>query len=342
MKFFLKSIFTIFRLTRKKFFKILNIIGIFIFFNIPSVLGYYIENLPATPVMNDIVLGPGKTELWLDPGAKTTKELMITNRTGKTKKFKIEIEDFTGSRDPSVPLILLGEERGPYSLKDFLKLEINEFVLEHGQRMVLPVEILIPEDAEPGGRYGSVLIRTVPMLTEEEIEKEKAKGQIALVNRLGTLFYIRIKGDIKEEGFLKDFKLKDNKKFYEKPLISFQFYFENNGNVHLTPYGIIEIKNFLGKKIDEIELQPGFVLPDSLRLREVKWEKRFLLGRYTAFAFINRGYKDIKTREDIIDQKYLIFWIIPWKIIIGGIIVLFLIIWGFYWITTNFEFRRKI
>lgn len=304
-----------------------------------NIFAYRIETLDLSET-GGIVLGPGKTELWLDPDSRAIKELIITNQTGKVQRFKVEIEDFIGSRDPNIPHIFLGEEKGIYTLKDYLKPEIDEFVLEHGQRIILPVEIYIPPDAEPGGHYAAVFVRTVPILEEGEIEKEKAKGQIAVISRVGTLFFIRVKGLVKEEGFLKDFKLKEGKKFYEKAVIIFQLLFENNGTVHLTPYGIIEIKNFLGRKIDEIELQPWFVLPDSLKLREVEWNKKWLLGKYTATVFINRGYKDIRD-EYILDEKSLEFWVIPWKILFLGLIGLVLIIWGLTWMITHFEIRRK-
>jgi len=297
------------------------------------VLAYQIEDLTDVPVANDFVLGVGKIELWLDPGEKYTRELYITNRIGETMDFKVEIEDFKGSRDPKEAVILLGEEKGPYSLKDYLTPEITEFTLSHGQRMILPVEISIPPDAEPGGLYGSILVSAHPILTPAEVEELKAKGQIKLVSRLSSLFFIRVKGEAKEDGLLKDFKIE--KKYYEKGPIPFQILFENNGNVHLAPYGVIEIYNILGKKVDEIELDTWFALPDSLRLREVKWERGLLFGKYTALTSINRGY------QDIIDQKAVEFWVIPWKIILAGILAIGLIVWFLIWIAGHFEIRKK-
>ena len=286
-------------------------------------------------VKDDFVLGPGKTELWMDPGDSFTKQLLISNRLGKTMSFKVSIEDFTGSRNPEETVVLLGEEKGVYSLKDYLKPEITEFTLTHGQRIVLPIEIFIPEDAEPGGLYGVVLVETIPSELQKEEEKEKAKGQLSLISRLGTLFFIRVKGDVVEDGFLKELKLREIKKFYEKGPISFELLFENNGNVHLTPYGIIEITNFFGRKVGEVEIDPYFVMPDSLRLREVQWNREFLFGRYTATVSLNRGY------QDIIDQKSVVFWVVPWKIILIGLVGLFLIVWFLYWIASHFEIKRK-
>lgn len=301
--------------------------------NATPVLAYEIEDLPGAAVENDFVLGPGKTELWVDPGDEYTKELMITNRLGKTMNFKIEIEDFKGSQNPEETVIFLGEERGPYSLKDYLKPEITEFTLNQGQRMILPVEISIPKDAEPGGLYGAVLVTSNPPLTELEAEKEKAKGQVKLISRLGALFFIRVKGEVNENGLVKDFRIE--KRYYEKGPISFEILFQNQGNVHLAPYGIVEIRNILGRKIDEIELDPWFVMPDSLRSREVEWSRGSLFGKYTALASINRGY------QDIIDQKSIEFWVIPWKILLGVLVGLFLMIFSLRWMFSRFEIRRK-
>jgi len=320
---------------KKIFFSIL-LVGLTFWVGLAVISAYEIQDLTGVEEKGDFVLGPGKTELWLDPGEKTTGQLLITNRLGRTMDFKISIEDFKGSRDPAETTILLGEEKGPYSLKDYLHPEITEFTLKHGQRMVLSVEISIPKDAEPGGLYGSVLISTSPPRAELEVEKEMARGQMQLISRLGCLYFIRVKGEVIEDGFLKELKMKEAvKKFYEKGPISFELFFENNGNVHLNPYGGIEIYNLLGKKIDEIEVEPYFAMPDSLRLREVKWQKGLLFGRYTALASINRGY------GDIIDQKSINFWVIPWKIILAGLVGLYLIIWFFKWIVSHLEIRKK-
>lgn len=318
----------------KRLFPIL-ITGVVIFsFAIP-VLAYQIETLPTTAVEGDIVFGPGKIELFLEPGQSTTREIYVTNRLGRTQTFEIGVEDMAGSSDPKKAVIFLGEERGPYSLKDWLHPELWEFTLDHGQRMRLPVEIKIPEDAEPGGRYGVVFVATKPELPEVKPGEEEAAGAIAIRTRTGALMFVRIPGEVEEQGLLKEFKLADAKKFYEKGPISFEFVFENKGTVHLNPYGIVEIKNMMGKPVGEVEVVPFFTLPDSLRSHSVKWERPWLFGKYTALASVNRGY------QDIIDQESIDFWVVPWKIILAGLVGLFLIIWFLVWIAKHFEIRKK-
>lgn len=306
-------------------------------FFVSNALAYQIEDIdipmPVEGERGDFVLGPGKTELWVEPGDKFTKYLYITSRLGKTMEFRIEIEDFVGSYDPETTVQFLGEEKSPFSLKDYLKPEITEFTLEHGQRISLPVEVSIPEDMEPGGLYGTVLISASSPSVGPGAGEGEAQTQMRIITRLATLFFIRVKGDVLEEGFLKDFITP--KKIYEKGPVNFQVLFENTGNVHLSPYGLIEIKNLLGSKIDEIGLDAWFAMPLSLRLRETKWEKGLLFGRYAATAKINRGY------QDIIDEKTIYFWVIPWKIIGTGFIFLVIIIWFLKWVFGHFEIRRK-
>ena len=305
------------------------------FVSVQKVAAYRIESPSWVTVENDFVLTPAKTEIWVNPGEVVKKELVIINRTGETSGFKVEIEDFRGSRDPEQTVVLLGKEKGPYSLKDWIKPDIADFDLKQGEMMSLGIEVTVPTDVEPGGHYGAIIISAQPSGGTAETEKGKVKGGVKIESRIGSLFFVRVRGDVKEDGVLKDFSLAGGKKFLEKGPINFEILYENNGSIHLVPYGILEIRNILGKKIDEIEIEPYFAMPDSLRLREVKWERSFLCGRYTALLSLNRGYKDI------IDQKSLSFWVIPWKILLVVLIVLVLVIWFFIWALGHFEVRKR-
>ena len=298
------------------------------------IFAYEIQKLTNVQVENDFTLGPGTIEVFLDPGEKVTRSLLITNRLGKIMNFKVEIEDFEGSVTGEKSAILLGEKKGPYSLKDYLKPELTEFTLAHGERMVLPIEVLIPESMEPGGLYGSVLISTSP---QEGIPEEEAvvKSQVRLIARIGSLFFVRVKGEADEDGILEKFDTTGSKRFYEKDLISFSIFYQNKGNVHLNPYGIIEIKNILGRKVAGIEIEPYFAMPKSLRYREVELKRGLWLGYYNATLYLNRGY------DDIIDEAKISFWILPWKIILIFGIAIFFLFWLLWWFIIHFEIRKK-
>ncbi len=322
----------------KKVISALIFLGTIAVFNIVfgySVLAYTIEYLGDIEVAGDFTVGPGKSEIWLDPGKTAVRNLLITNRLGREANFFLVTEDFKGDPTGAVSVVLLGEEEGPYTLKDYLKPEVTEFTLKHGERITLPVEISIPEDAEPGGRYGAVLISQTSNLLSAETDAG-AGGQIRITARIGALFFVRVKGDVEESGFLEDFRIRSPQKtIYEKGPFIFDVLFRNNGNVHLNPYGIIEIKNLAGRTIETIEMRPWFAMPDSLRFKEVKFEKINLFGRYTATVKVNRGY------SDIIDEKTVVFWVIPWKFVAIGLGVIVLIVLFFWWFARTFEIKKK-
>ena len=306
-----------------------------VWFAVPAnfALAYIIEDLDFKNE-GDIVVGPGKTEVLLSPGDNYTKEILITNRSGEKKIFNIKVEDFRGSTDPGATVEFLGAEKGPYSLKDYVKPEIEEIILSHGQRLRLPVNISIPQDAEPDGLYGAVMI-SASNLDEggAKIEKDTAGTEMKIITRIASLFFVRVKGDVFEAGALKDFRT--TKSFYEKGPVSFKILSENKGNIHLSPYGIIEVKNIFGIKVGEAQIDPWFVMPKSERTREIKWNTSFLFGRYTAQISLNRGYKDI------IDSKSFSFWVIPWRLLSIILIGLILVIWFFIWILSHIQWKGK-
>jgi ABC-type multidrug transport system permease subunit len=90
-----------------------------------------------------------------------------------------------------------------------------------------------------------------------------------------------------------------------------------------------------GEEVGFVELEPWFVLPKSLRTRELAWDREFLFGRYTVKAKINRGY------DNVIDEVSTTFWVLPWKIMLGTFATLFFIIFVIRAFFRNFEFKRK-
>ena len=273
-----------------------------------------------TEIADDFMVNPSKFEVNLDRGSSTTKTISVLNRTNKQLEFKVEVEDFVGSQDPNQTVILQGDKKELYSLEDYLIPEIDTFSLKPGQKMILPITISVPEYAEPGGLYGSVLVSS----------QASASGGMGatIISRLGALFFVNVNGEVQKEGKLTSFKKIDS----EIGKVSFELLWTNTGNVHLNPFGSIKIFNLIGAQIDEVKVPAYFAMPDSVRYRKVEWDEGKLFGRYKALATINRGY------DDIVDELELVFWVLSAKLlvtILGGIILFILII---LWLIKTFDF----
>jgi len=272
--------------------------------------------------IRDFVVGPGKQEITLKPGDTAVVNMSISNRLGTKKTFSIDMEDVSGSTDLEKPAILLDGAVGPYSLKSYLNVPEYSVTLDSGKKAIVPVKITIPNDSEPGGLYGSVVVSVVSDPTDQSVESGKSAGTNQLVTRIGTLFFVRIEGDVKHEGTVSDFYIKGEKKILTSGPVTFDILYDNRGSVHESPYGNIEVKNIFGAEVGQIGLEPWFALPNSLRLREVNWDAPFLIGRYVATANIYPGFGDATTTLS------LVFWVLPWKIISIILVGLIIIIFG--------------
>jgi len=295
---------------------------------------YKREELPqSNKTFDDFVVGPGRFALDIAPGESKTVLLNISNRLGSKRLFRLTTEDLTTDTDGSSAIQLLGDEVGPYTIKDYISVEYNSFYIENNTRAVVPVTVSLPANAEPGGFYGSILTEVMPEV-RDDADVEVAPTT-AVVNRIGTLFYVKTPGDIERSGSLLDVVTIPNKAFYLEGPIDMGIVYENTGSVHLNPYGNVSITNLLGEPVGQVELSPWFVLPGSVKTREISWNREFLMGRYTVTADIERGY------DDLVDTQTLVFWVFPWKLlsmVFAGVFIFFLIL---RFLLRNFEFKRR-
>ncbi len=290
------------------------------------------EQIPGTDVqLGDFVVGPGRVELEIKPGETVVREITVTNRIADDRLFALAVEDMSGSASGDQAAVLLGDQDGPYSLKNYFTLPSTEIALNLGERARVPVSITMPVNAEPGGYYGAVVVSTV----SDKGGAAKGLAQSPIIARVGTLFFITVPGETKKESNFIDFNTINNDWWFDKGPINFILAHENTGSVHLNAYGEIRINNIFGDEVGYVELDPWFVLPGSLRTREVTWNSEFLLGRYTVTAHINRGY------DDIVDTKTIHLWVVPWQVLATIFGVLFIVIFTVRLFFSKFELKRK-
>ena len=283
---------------------------------------------------NDFVLEPGRVEIFANPGESIDKSITITNRASSKVSFKIEIEDFVGSNDKDKPVVLLGNERSPYSFKDNIVPEINDFTLESNESITVPIKVNVPINAQPGGFYTSILVSNKPSVDLAD-KTSGVEGKTKIISRIGTLFFIRVNGVAEENGLLDDLQvIKPTNK--DSDTYKFNILFKNNGNIYLVPFGWITVTNIFGKTIGKIPVDAYFSMPKSLRYREIEWQASSLIGRFKASIELNRGYG-----SDLVDTKTVVFWVIPWKLMITILSIILVIVLGLYYFFKKFKFVAR-
>lgn len=257
-----------------------------------------------------ISISPLIFELTANPGDTLTNKLRIYNPTESTISLKMEVEDFRPVGEMG-EVVVVPEEEIIYSLKRWVKTEPSEFSLKPGETKFVDFTISVPKNAEPGGKYGSILATTIGVVGEMPVG-------LAIGQKVGALLLLTVSGELKEELTVKEFSAPS---FLEYGPVPFTIRFENRGTVHLRPRGFVTITNWWGKKVADIEFPQLNVMPRSIRKIETKWETRWLFGRYTAVLVGSYGTANLP-----FDPLVLTFWVFPWKVALGIFLALVLII----------------
>ena len=276
-----------------------------VFLAIPSlVLGYEIEKNPSLPVENSFIVGPAKIEAEIAEGGVKTVLLNVENRTGRSQTFKISFDDFTAGIEEGETVSIGGGKSEETSLRSFLFVEKKEFTLDHGDRLLLPVTISIPAGTPAGTRLGAVLVSSAKIV-DRITDDARAYSATNVVGQIATLVFVNVPGNVNAEGKLEAIKTKNNVRIFWGAPINLQILFRNSGEVYLNPYGKVDVTNMFGRQVSSYVLDPWFTLPNSLRTREIVLSKGLTFGKYTAIAYLNRGY------GDIVDEKRISYFVFP-------------------------------
>ncbi len=263
----------------------------------------------------------------INPGGLWSSSVKIANNNSSPVTIYTQVIDFKAKENGGIEFIKeYGSEQGGEKkifLSQWVDVSKESIVLEAYKSADIPFTIRVPEDAQPGGHYAAILTGNKPA------EKIESGTGISISSMLATLIMLRVSGDIKEEGNIREFST--DKKFYKNPEVLFNVKFENSGNVHLQPRGEIRIFNIFNKVKGVISVNDktefGNVLPESLRKWEFLWKEEnsiFPFGRYKADLVLSYGEEAKQT-----DFRTLNFWIFDIKTllpILGSIIFFLLLI----------------
>lgn len=278
----------------------------------------------ATMPSGAFIVSPVKQELTLKPGEEKVVSVTLSNGTPYPLSISGSYEDIAAAEQAAPgdnPVKLLGAGVSKDSLRELISFPKTTFDLLSGKEISIPVSIKLSSSMTPGGRYGSVIWS----FKVANKAGEDAPANVALESRIASLFFVRVEGEIKEEGQLVSFGVFNDQKAVSQPASStplrFQLSFENKGNAHLDPYGRITISGMLtDPKV--LIVDPWAVLPGATRMREVDLLSPLIPGYYRAHLELNRGYKDI------IDEQEVVFWVLPTALewVVGFVILLLLIL----------------
>lgn len=213
--------------------------------------------------------------------------LTYTNNTDSDINLLLSVKDFTELEDSYRLSFLEGKDAAnyKYSLSSWISFENKNIQLSPNESKTIKV-FIDKNRITKGGHYASVLA---------EIIQPKTDKQVTIKAVLSSLLFVRAStGNEIEDGKILSFK--PSRDGVDNPE-SFSLRFQNNGNVHVVPYGVVRVKDAFGNQIAKGILNENSLdaLPESIRRYEinVKGDSNFLIpGFYTAELNLHFGKAD--------------------------------------------------
>jgi len=288
-----------------------------------------------------LIASPARLEIEGDPGQRVTSKLALVNNEDEPMTFFSSFENFEAQDETGVPYFVDSQD----GLATWISAE-KQVTLQPKERKEIPFTVDIPADAGVGGHFAAIFWGTTP--------PDAKSGEVAIGAKTGILIFLRVRGDIVEQGQIIELNTLDGKGFYDSLPVDMLYRFENQGNDRTKPIGEMTINNMFGKEVEKITAneKQGSVLPESVRKFYISWgrvdmdniEKRFedgtlnpqytfwekakmqmssfAFGRYSAVLNLTYGLQ----KNDA--QSQISFWVIPWQLLSLVLLVLIVIVFG--------------
>ena len=291
----------------------------------------------------NLTLSPTYISLTTDPGKKVDSQFRVTNNNGFAEDLQVSIAKLEVGQDgrPVLRDMETNDEFGKW-----ISVTDGEFSLGGNQSKVVRFTIDPPDSAALGYYY--------TLLVSRQKAGGQAEGAQAVISgSAGITVLLDVRSpNAKRELQVANFST--DKMVYEYLPTTFTVVVKNTGNVHVIPFGDIFIDSMFHKEIATLPANEGRgnVLPQSQREFNAVWDdafavmvpktengvtvkdgkgnvqyetkydfskaNKFRIGKYTAHLIMvyDNGERDIPVEGTIS------FWIIPWRIILGGIVII--------------------
>ncbi len=316
---------------------------------------------PEVPI--NLTVSPVFIDLFVNPGESVSSQIKVRNNSSAKEYLHLTLLKFTPSASgaPVIADLTSTDEFGKW-----LSFDEPEFTLDPNQIRTLKFTISPPKEAALGYYYAIKIERianTTPGAKQTSVVGAPAIPVLLDVRTANAKRELRI-SDFSTDSF-----------FYEYLPVTLNVKIKNLGNIHSIPTGDIFIdSSFLGigggredqKSIASIIFNDGKgnILPQTERTYITKWDdglmvnvpnpkagkkgespyklkwdltkaNKLRIGKYTAHLLMvyDNGQRDIPSEATVS------FWVIPWKFVLGALLILLLAFLGLR--DTFLKFIRK-
>lgn len=267
----------------------------------------------TSPESAGFSVSPPSFEINALPGNSIKNTIKVENLSDVTLKIKTKAQNFVAYGEGGQ--VNLTDEKSPFAIASWIKIAKKEQIIPSKGSALFDFEINIPKNADPGSHYGAVVFYT---------EGAGGDGTGAAVSQeVGSLILIKLPGDVFEDAKLVSFK--PDKNPFKEPKVKLLALLENTGNVHVKPYGFINITNVFGKKVKSYEVKGRNILPGSKRLFDEEFDFK-PIGYFKAdlTMLLPGGEKVMKGETEFVALNWLV--LRKYLIVAGIVLLLYLLL----------------
>ena len=297
-----------------------------------------------------LTTSPLPINLKVTPGTSVSAPIKIKNDGNQDENLKVTLMKFKA--DPVTGATILGEREPADSYFDWVSFSDPTFTLQPNEWKTITATFNVPTSASFDYYYAIVFFRA---------DQKVQPGERQTVLNGGTATMVLLTADVpnaKKELTLDQFTV--NKNIFEFLPAIFDIKIKNTGNVHIIPHGNIFISKDGQKDVAilDVNATQGAILPNSPRTFESNWADAFPVwvpkldngatvkddkgnpvqelkwnfadasklrwGKYTAKLVLvyDNGTRDVPIEGEVS------FWVLPWRLLGGGLIILIFVLIG--------------
>lgn len=272
-----------------------------------------------------LTISPPLMEFDARPGDSLVDVVKLYNETQEQLVLTASVQNFKAMGETGTPEF---SDAAATGLASWIKVDETTVTLAPGERKSVLFTVKVPGDAEPGGHFAGILWAAGG-------SAEEGTTGVGLMAKTGALVLVRVAGVVEEMGRVVSFGT--DKPSYSYLPANFAMRFENIGNVHLKPAGMVEVRNMWGTKVASLAVNENLanVLPNSIRKFDAVWQKNevpagasewqkerenFAWGKYTATVVLNYGVGE----QTVTAQTS--FWVFPWRVTLFYVVLILIVV----------------
>ena len=221
-----------------------------------------------------------KVILELSPGETYSGEIVAENPTEDENKVKIYLEDWAYQSGGTGEKRFAPAGTTPLSASKWINFSPAQDVIKPYGRVTVHYTISVPANAK-GAYYSVLFFETVLGASTDE-----DGVNVLVAGRIGSLFFIEIKGIVDRKGEIQSVELKAPEG--NKPM-EIHTVFHNTGNTDITLAGNFLIMDSQGKVQGRGDLNKIYTFPGDTGVGTTQWVGRLLRGDYQVLLTYNLG-----------------------------------------------------